>query len=66
MNLDLKVTLINSPNFPLFYPFNTEKTWLIAAPVESIITLQFHSFHVRLIVESMNERNMFQIFCFTD
>ena len=65
-NCCTKHELIKSPNFPLFYPFNTEKTWLIAAPVESIITLQFHSFHVRLIVESMNERNMFQIFCFTD
>ena len=26
---------------------NDEKTWLIMAPIGSIITLQFHSFHVR-------------------
>ena len=41
-----------SPNYPNIYFPNDEKTWLITAPVGSIINLQFHSFHVRLIIES--------------
>ena len=47
-------TQIMSPNHPNPYPNNAEETWLIAAPTGSIITLQFHSFHVRLIVEFEN------------
>ena len=47
-------TQIMSPNYPNSYPNNAEETWLITAPTGSIITLQFHSFHVRLIVESKN------------
>ena len=43
-----------SPNYPNNYFNNDEKTWLITAPFGSIINLQFHSFHVRLIVESKN------------
>ena len=38
-----------SPNYPNNYFLKDEKTWLITAPVGSIINLQFHSFHVRLI-----------------
>ena len=48
-NCCTKNELLKSPNFPTNYPFNTEKTWLITAPVGSIINLQFHSFYVRLI-----------------
>ena len=38
-----------SPNYPNSYPNNAEETWLLTAPTGSIMTLQFHSFHVRLI-----------------
>ena len=41
-----------SPTYPNDYFSNDEKTWLITAPAGSIITLQFHSFHVRFIIES--------------
>ena len=47
-------THIGSPNYPNSYPNNAEETWLIIAPVELLIKLQFHSFHVRLIVDSKN------------
>ena len=47
-------TQLVSPNYPNSYPNNAEETWLITAPTGSIITLQFHSFHVRFIVESKN------------
>ena len=43
-----------SPNYPNCYFPNDEKTWLITAPVGSIIKLQFHSFDVRFIVELKN------------
>ena len=48
-------TQIMSPNYPSTYPNDAEETWLITAPTGSIINLQFHSFHVRLIVESKNK-----------
>ena len=38
---------IKSPNYPDGYFINDEKTWLITAPVGSIIILHFHSFHVK-------------------
>ena len=50
-------TEIMSPNYPNSYPNIAEETWLITATTGSIITLQFHSFHVRLIVESKNKTN---------
>ena len=40
-----------SPNYPNSYPNNAEETWLISAPTGSIINLQFHSFHVRHIIQ---------------
>ena len=43
-----------SPNYPNSYPNNVEETWLITAPTGSIINLQFHSFHVRINIESEN------------
>ena len=43
-----------SPNYPYEYFRDDEKTWLITAPFGSIINLQFHSFHVRHIVEFDN------------
>ena len=43
--------VVMSPNYPNSYPNNAYETWLLTAPDGSIITLQFHSFHVRLIVE---------------
>ena len=50
-------TQIMSPGYPNSYPNYAEVTWLITASTGSIITLQFHSFHVRLIVESKNKTN---------
>ena len=47
------ITQIMSPNYPNSYPNNAKETWLITAPVGSIITLQFHSFYVRFIAESI-------------
>ena len=41
-----------SPNYPNDYSSFNTKHWLITGPVGSIIKLQFHSFLVRLIVES--------------
>ena len=55
-----------SPNYPNDYFPNDEKTWLITAPVGSIINLQFHSFHVRLIVESKNRTKYEFRFSFLD
>ena len=46
-----KNELLKSPNFPMDYLPLTKKAWLITAPIGSIINLQFHSFHVRHIVE---------------
>ena len=46
-------TQIMSPYYPNSYPNNAEETWLITGPAESIINLQFHSFHVRYIIESI-------------
>ena len=43
-----------SPNYPNSYPNNVEETWVLTAPTGSIIILQFHSFHVRFIIESKN------------
>ena len=43
-----------SPNYPNNFFTNDVKTWLITAPFGSIINLQFHSFHVRNIVEFEN------------
>ena len=42
-------TQIMSPNHPNSYPNNAYETWLLTAATLSIITLQFHSFHVRCI-----------------
>ena len=42
---------LKSPNYPNNYPFNIEKAWLLIAPdVESIITLEFITFHVRVTI----------------
>ena len=38
-----------SPNYPNPYPNNAEETWIITAPMGSIIILQFHSFLVNII-----------------
>ena len=57
-----------SPNYPNDYFLNDEKTWLITAPIGSITNLQFHSFHVRHIVEYIKLKlniNSY-LFCFTD
>ena len=54
-------TQIMSPNYPNSYPNNAEETWLLTAPTGSIIILQFHSFHVRLIVESKNSNSTIYI-----
>ena len=43
-----KNELLKSPNFPRLYPYHTEKTWLVTAPVRSIINLKFDSFHVSI------------------
>ena len=43
-----------SPNYPNQYFLNDENFWLITAPIRSIIELQIHSFHVRLIIEFEN------------
>ena len=52
--VDCCILGIISPNYPNSYPKYAEETWLIAAPTGSIINLQFHYFHVRLIVEFDN------------
>ena len=53
-NCCTKDELLKSPNFPMNYNQFTKKTWLIKAPIGSFINLQFHSFHVRHIVEFEN------------
>ena len=45
---------IESPGYPNSYPNNAYETWLLTAPATSVIFIQFHSFYVRLIVESKN------------
>ena len=42
--------VIESPNYPNFYPNNAYETWPLTAPTGSKITLQFHLFYVRLII----------------
>ena len=55
-----------SPNYPnQFFP-NDEKTWLLTAPIDSIINLQFHSFHVRFIVVSKKTKYESIFLFFTD
>ena len=49
-------TQIMSPNYPNTYPTWSDVTWLLTAPTGSFVTLQFLSFHVRLIIESTNCR----------
>ena len=44
-------TQIMSPNYPNLYPNNAYETWQLTHPTASFITLQFHSFNVRHIVE---------------
>ena len=53
-NCCTKKELLKTPNYPMNYPPNTEKSWPITAPIGSIINLQFHSFYVRHIVEFEN------------
>ena len=46
-------TQIMSPNYPYSSPSNTYEIWLLTAPGNgSFVTLEFHSFDVRLIVET--------------
>ena len=45
---------LKSPNYPNNYFTYDKKTWLITAPFGSIINLQFHYFHVWIIVEFEN------------
>ena len=44
-----------SPNYPNNYFLNDEKNWLITAPVDLIIILNFGSFQVRLTVSRIIE-----------
>ena len=37
-----------SPNFPDSYPINIKESWLLTAPIGSIIILDFVFFKVRL------------------
>ena len=60
-----KPTEIISPNFPNSYPHYADETWLLTAATGSFITLQFHSFHVRHIVESKS-RTKYEINISTD
>ena len=46
--------LLKSPNFPMNYPQNTEKSWPFSAPFGSIINLQFQYFQVRHIAKFEN------------
>ena len=41
--------LLKSPNYPAPYKPDAKETWLITAPLGSIIMLQFHYFSVRII-----------------
>ena len=55
-------TQIMSPNYPYSSPSNTYEIWLLTAPgTGSFVTLQFHSFHVRLIVETKSRYSEFRI-----
>ena len=47
-----------SPNYPNDYFSNDKKTWLITAPIGSIIKIQFHSFHVRHIHPNFDIMNL--------
>ena len=47
-NCCTKNELLKSPNFPINYPPNIEKTWLISAPFGSIINLQFQYFELQV------------------
>ena len=51
-------TRIMSQNYPNTYPYYVADNWLLTASTGSIITLQFDSFHVRLIVEPIKELNL--------
>ena len=51
-NCCTKKELLKSTNFPFNYPHLHNTSQLITANIGSIIILQFHFFHVRLIVES--------------
>ena len=53
-NCCYKLTELMSPNYPNSYPNNANENWLITDPTASFITLQFHYFHVRIIVEFEN------------
>ena len=46
-----------SPNYPNRYFPHDEKTWLIIAPVGSIINLQFHSFQVSTSLFKFTKNN---------
>ena len=61
------VQVIESPGYPNSYPNNAYETWLLTAPNASIISIKFHYFHVRTIVEYKN-RGKYKIilFSFTD
>ena len=54
------ITQIMSPNYPNSYPNGAYEYWLLTAPNGSIITLQFHSFLVRLIVK-FKSHTMFEL-----
>ena len=43
-------TQIMSANYPYSYPNNAYETWSLTAPTGLFITLQFHSYHVRLTI----------------
>ena len=48
------LTTLVTPNYPNSYPNNAQESWLITDPTALFITLQFHYFHVRIIVEFEN------------
>ena len=47
--------MIESPGYPNSYPNNAYETWILTAPNASIISIKFHYFHVRTIVEYKNK-----------
>ena len=49
-----------SQNYPNEYFHNEVQTWLISAPVGSIINLQFHSFIVRHFIDVHSNKLCFQ------
>ena len=53
-NCCTKYELLRSQNFPMNYLSYTDKTWLITAPNEKMINLQFHFFQVRNDVDFEN------------